>query len=68
MTRAELSEMADSFHALAAQAEAIELSDAETYSRALLAWQQVAERLCVIDYCIAQAFPTMVWSNPNTVH
>jgi len=68
MTRAELNEMAESFHTLAAQAEAIEASDADTYSRAVLAWQQVAERLCVIDYCIAKAFPAMVWGNPETVH
>lgn len=68
MTRDQLTEIADSYHALAAQAEAIEASDAETYTRAILAWQQVAERLCVIDHCLAKAFPTMVWGNSNTVH
>ena len=67
MTRAELIEMAEDFHALASQAEQIEANDADTYSRALLAWQQVAERLCVIDYCLAKAFPTMA-PHSDTVH
>ena len=67
MTRAELNEMAADFHALAQQAEAIEANDADTYSRAILAWQQVAERLCVIDYCLAMAFPAMAPVS-ETVH
>lgn len=67
MTRAELNEMAESFHALAQQAEAIEANDAETYTRAILAWQQVAERLCVIDYSLAMAFPAMAPLS-ETVH
>ena len=67
MTLEELNEMAESFHALAQQAEAIEANDAETYTRAIVAWQQVAERLCVIDYCLAKAFPTMA-PYSDTVH
>jgi len=68
MTRSELTDIADSFHAMTAAAEAIEASDTETYTRAILAWQQVAERLCVIEFCLAKAFPTMVRANPKTVH
>jgi len=67
MTRAELSEIAESFHALANAAEAIEASDKTTYSLAVLAWQQVAERLCVIDHCLAKAFPLMA-DYSDTVH
>ena len=59
MTRAELTEIADSFHALSAAAEAIEAHDKDSYGMAVLAWQQVAERLCVIDHCLAKAFPMM---------
>lgn len=68
MTRAELAEIANSFHAMTAAAEAIEASDQETYTRAILAWQQVAERLCVIEFCLAKAFPLMVHTNCETVH
>ena len=68
MTRAELSEIAESFHALKAEAEAIEIDDKDTYARAALAWQQVMERLCMIDYALSVAFPATVRNKSETVH
>ena len=67
MTRTELSEIADSFHALLSAAAAIKADDKGTYSLACLAWQQVVERLNVIDHCIAKAFPLMA-DYSDTVH
>lgn len=65
MTREDLAEYADAFHSIKAQAEAIEIDDQASAAQAIHAWQQVAERLCLIDYLIGKAFPLMVWpENP----